>query len=519
MARLSGAAALALALALAAEAWADAGQAALDLPALERAAIRLGEPFQPDSAQIERFSAVVRPGDPGTISSQDASPEMILMRGQTFVLRDDLPYYGYAYLKEDDGYVVHPMRLGRFLLDNHMSPRIDAFVKAAGDVAVTLPNGGLAWYYPRHFLNARMLGPYLRYSGISQGTLLSGMTAVGLADPEVGLGPAKRVFAAMQFPFAEGGVNLADRAVLEMPSYHGAPEIILNGWLDALLHLADYVRETGDVEAKQFLDQNVAFLAEILPVFDDPEHRVSRYSDLSPYRLRLTLARPEDADGLRVLYLPRFDGLPSFVVPLTTLDNGGGKPSPYDNQIVATNGKVVHAWVSCSRLYTTYVLSPGASLGGTLETGVVDRQRAAPGFGGETVQLQGDVMPGGAYVLLDSTSDGLICGYPTNFAKNGDTNFYHVYHVLSLMLLARSIDDLALESERVLLEWAERWLAYVESADLPDGLKFSALDDVLKGANANQLRKEADSADELVAWARRRLAELATSDGAAQPPR
>jgi hypothetical protein len=496
----------------------SADQALVDLVALEAKAIRLEQPFQPTAGQVARFSAIVHPGDPGTMMSKDVSPEMILMRGHTFILRDHLPYYGYAFLEDEDAYVVHPMRLGRFLLDNRSSPEIDAFVAAARGVAVDLPNGGLAWYYPRHFLNARMLGPYLRYSGISQGTLLSGMTAVGLADPAVGLAPARRVFEAMRFPFEQGGVNLADRAILEMPSFRAAPEIVLNGWLDALLHLADFVRETGDRDASAFLAENVAFLAEVLPAFDVPEHRISRYSDLSPYRLRLTLERPQDAAGLRVLYLPRHDRLPSLLVPLTTLDNPG-KPSPYDNQIVATNGRVLHAWVSCSRLYTTYVLSPGASLAATVNTGVVDPLRSAPGVGGETVELEGRATGDGSYVVVDPSDARLTCGYPTNFMKNGDTNFYHVYHVVSLMLLARSIDDLPGPIERALLEWADRWLGYIETAELRAGLRFTSLDDILKGANAMQLRIEAESADELVSWARGRLSELAAASPAPGPAR
>ncbi|MEE4210227.1 MAG: D-glucuronyl C5-epimerase family protein, partial [Parvularcula sp.] len=253
------------------------------------------DPIQPDETVIERLEhrPTISARDEGTFKT-DGLP----YQGSAMV-ENYVPYYPYYALKEGSNRVIHPMAWGRFLLRNSKAESCAELVAAATNTASVLPNGGLAWYYPRYYDVSRMRGDQLKYSSISQGTILSGLMAMAQDCPQVTEAIARSAYKAMEWPFENGGINLADRAVLEMPSFAGPPEIILNGWIDAILHMRDYAAVTEDDDAWSFFERNIAFLVEVLPNFDAREVSISRYSDASPYRVKVELADAADVDSLQ----------------------------------------------------------------------------------------------------------------------------------------------------------------------------------------------------------------------------
>ncbi len=442
----------------------------------------LVEPVQPAPELIEKLEVSPALGDDGVRALRDFPQSDFPYRAADVLIKDSFPYYPYYSLQKDRNYVVHPMALGRFLLRNAQGAKAAALASAALSIAHELPNGGLAWYYPRHYRVARMLGEKLKYSSISQGTIVAGlsrMTEAGVVERDL----PKRAFAAMHWPFEKGGINLAGRALLEMPAFYGPPEIILNGWIDALIHTRDYAQLNDDAEALQLFKANVAFLVRIIGNFDARDAGLSRYSDVSPYRVKVRVASADDIRGLQLLYRPRIDGLPTIRVPLEPTKDPDNF-SMYDNQIVRQNGREAWVWLSCSQLYTTTLVSASSSLSLEVETGEIKRDRTAPGSGGKALKLEAQDSGPLRSVTL-SSDDGLICGYPTNFLKGGEINYYHVYHVVGLLLVAMSKELYPLE-RAALIEWAFKWKGDIDRIRRAEGLRFRELQDMLDDINANR---------------------------------
>jgi len=453
------------------------------------------EAVQPDRKLIELIEGTVSRSDSNTRPPTDFSIEEMPEQRLNLLMRQSIPYFNYYAQREADLFVIHPMRMGAFLVRNAGSTIASDFVGGVLSTASELPNGGLAWYYPRHYKVARMLGPRLRYSAISQGTLMSGLAAMSRATPLIDSYWSKAAFRAFLWPFERGGVNLADRAVLEMPLFAGPPEIILNGWIDALLHTRDYGELMQDNEAIEFFRKNVTFLVNILPIFDCREARISRYSDLSPYRAKITLGRPEDVDTLEVFYRPRIDGLPAIRIPLERTGNPDNF-SPYENQILRQAGRNAFVWLSCSQIYETVVVARTASMTAQIKTGVLDRKQASPGIHGETIHFDSKEENGLRYFSF-SPENGLWGGYPTNFAKDGIENFYHVYHIVALLLLA--VGNHVEQSQReVMINWVLRWMQDMYDIEDTENLRFRDPQAMLELVNKNQIRIEESNFNRLL---------------------
>jgi hypothetical protein len=440
---------------------------------------------QPGPELIDKIEARVTATDADvrmpTQLTNDEMPEQRL----NLLLRSHTPYFNYYAQLEKEVYVIHPMRMGAFLVRNAQSTISDKLVKGVLSIAYELPNGGLAWYYPRHFKVARMLGRRLKYSAISQGTLMAGLAAQAKANPDIDKGLSKAAFRALLWPYERGGVNLADRAVLEMPLFAGPPEIILNGWIDALLHTRDYAEAMHDDEAIAFFRRNIGFLVDILPLFDCRDAQISRYSDLSPYRAKISVARPEDVNTLEVLYRARIDGLPSIRVPLEKTHDPNNF-SPYENQILRQSGRNAFVWLSCSQLYETIVVAKSTSLSAEINTGVLDRKQASPGIYGKVVKFESLEENGKRYFSFSSNRE-FFGGYPTNFAKNAVENFYHVYHIVALLLLAVGKHIQQTERE-IFVGWALRWIEDMHFIEKNENLRFRDPQSMLELVNKNQIQ-------------------------------
>lgn len=458
--------------------------------AILRSAVKI-EPIQPPQKLVAAIEKVVTEGTPEVMRPKDFAHETFLPTGMDVLLDDCVPYFKYQYQKDVSGYILHPGRMARFIASSLNSPLLPNIVMKAEKLGFCLPNGGLAWYYPRHYNLARMTGNQLKYSGISQAALLSAFICANKVNNAVPARLANAAFMAMKWPYTHGGINLNDLAILEMPIFNGPPEIILNGWIDALLHIDDYVKLTRDEVASELLTGNLIFLSRVIKNFDCS--RLSRYSDTCPYRVKLLNLTSAAEGNVRLLYIPLQPGLDPIVVYPRVADND----SIYENHIIkkSTRGHV-EMWVSIGQNYDTWILAAGSALRAQINVGALSPQRSSPGSDGKRIDKNGIPLSDGLMGIRLSKEDGLIAGYPTNFIKNNE-NFYHVYHVVSLMLLAMRA-NMAKEVRKELLYWALKWREDMLYLSKTEGLKFRDCQSVLKGINGGIYAPQYSSFDDLL---------------------
>ena len=405
---------------------------------------------QPPRDLVEAISRVYRDED---------KAEVVLPKGTEglhIVLVDDVPFFPY-WQGEEGVYQFHPMGYGRFLSRLSCDEPVSKYLEAAVRTAHSLPNGGLLWYYPDNYRLSRFLGPDLTPSAISQGQILGAITNL---DQRCGLDLsylARRVFLGLAFSYYGGGVNLENRALLEFPLFRSAPEIILNGWLHALLYLKQYADYYKDSEAKKLLASNLEFLGQIIGSFHHEATGLSLYSDLCPYRVRIH-HEGGPPQRLFAFYRARVPGLSDLVFELAPIDHA--TRSPYDNQIITQTEKTTDIWISCSQHYETYLVAEGSSFSLTFNTGEYSPRQTTQGPRGEQVELVSREEGEYHVVHVTAVRDKLFCGYPTNFLKNGE-NYYHTYHIVALACILASF-DLPKNTRSNLKMWMEKWIQTVD---------------------------------------------------------
>ena len=428
---------------------------------------------QPGKELLKVISPVHRAGEEG-FEPVNTIPGL---KGVDGIISDDkIPLYPY-WQGEPGEYVFHPMAYGNFF--THIDCGVDAapYLKALVSTAHILPNGGLLWYYPDVFALSRFIGPDISPSAIGQGRLLGGIVQYAKRCGADMRQLARRIFKGLAFSYYEGGLNLNNAAQLEIPLFRSAPEVVLNGWIHSLFFIKDYVKYSGDKEAVALLKSNYAFLAKSLSRYHDERTGLSKYSDLVPYRVRLE----PGGDDYSALYVPR-SGFRDFVSDnlIFELKNLNSK-SPYDNQVVKTNKVYTLAWVACSSLYDTYLFRESGPFIVSLKTGVFSHKRSTPAGGGEEVVIESRQI--GPYHVAEVSSgrDRLFCGFPTNFSKWGRENYYHVYHVVSLLCLLAMEEDGAFgaEQRQEMKKWIKRWMQAVDE-HTDQGLQFTSYQQLLK---------------------------------------
>jgi len=410
----------------------------------------------------------------------------------------NIPYSWYPTVSEDGSVrIIHPGTVGRRLFE--LSGDEDAardYLEAVKDIAVTLPNGGLAYYYPRQVKISRLLGPDLAYSGMTAGDVLAGYVAVLRKHREASRWcNAREAYLALAFPWEQGGVNLGNRALLELPLFRSAPEVVLNGWLHALLFMGDYVQESSDGEAHDFMQNNLQFLSRTLSHYDDGACRLSRYSDCSPYRVSLAWDAKKEPD-FHVFYKSRLDDLDNVVVRLEFLDNPDGAPSLYDNQLIAPMRRpgFVTATITASQKYDTVLVSKSGPFSVTLDPGRHDWMATTPKPTGKRIKTESTESDGDELhtVNLSSAQLGLMGGCATSFTKFKRQNYYHMQHVVALLYLAETA-GCSKEVKDSYISYAEKWFEYAQRQDLPEGLSFAEPEDVMAALHRGKAIQHFDS--------------------------
>jgi len=379
------------------------------------------------------------------------------------ILYNGIPYS--QYLSE---WQFHPGRIAGYLTTQPIDPELLALARRVLELCVELPNGGLGLYYPKTISAARLQGSEYIYSGIAQGQLLAAFTRL-MKAPEAGepgewREAARRIALSMQFPFEMGGVCLDGNAILEVPNFRSCPEIVLNGWTDALIRLHDYLETVPDRDFAEFYERSLAALVQLLPSFDAPDAQLSRYSNLCPYVFRAHMSTPRTSRSVPpiiVEYSPCLAGWEAYRIdPLRSDD--GLRACAYDNRIEREARASLDLRLSASGLHDLHIHIEAECSHLSFDPGTFDKSTTIPAPTRQTRVLAPAVRSGDFTTFIVQPKElGLLCGCPTNFMKNGRENYYHVYHVVALYLLALTARDRA--QREALTDMAQRWERYVES--------------------------------------------------------
>jgi hypothetical protein len=322
----------------------------------------------------------------------------------------------------------------------------------------------------------RMIGKTLP-SAISQAQILAAIVDASVANGRYAV-LARAVFKGIAYDYYAGGVNLHQSALLEIPLFRSAPEIVLNGWLHALILVHHYAEWSGDPEARALLRSNVSFLTKIIDRFHDQRTGLSLYSDLGPYRVDI-LYEADHVPQLYVYYDSEHKELDDIVIPLEDTDKND--TSRYDNHIAVRKNGSLQAWINCSQNYGTYLVSGNGGIEVSLSTGQYDPKRATPDAGGSRINLASTSRGKWQVVDLASKRNELYCGFPTNFAaKSGKENYYHIYHIVALAYILATF-DLEEREAGTLERWMETWCDTIGYFEDEKGMRFSDFGSVLAG--------------------------------------
>ncbi|MFC2078044.1 hypothetical protein ACFLTM_04475 [Candidatus Bipolaricaulota bacterium] len=391
------------------------------------------------------------------------------------------------------------MALGTFLLQLRCDEDTEYYLDAALSTAHELPNGGVLWYYPDNYRLNRFLGPDLSPSAISQGRILGGLSRLD-ADCVIDLSEVtERVFLGLAFDYYNGGVCLEGSALLEIPLFRSAPEIILNGWLHALLHLHNYAKFYADPNALDLVQANLRFLSKILPTFHDEKTELSLYSDLSPYKVRVQ-HESGTPPHFAVFYAARTPELSDLRFDLAFISHDS--VSPYDNQIVRQSSSSTDVWISCSQQYDTYLVSD-QPITASMATGVYSPLRTMPGTGGQEILFASAPIGETHVIHVTSAREKLFAGSPTPFTKKGE-NYYHTQHIVALACILATF-DLEPDVRETFQARMERWIETIESyAAGCEDLVFTPFGGVLRDLVNHDIFRLTDQWDQLLGIARNR---------------
>jgi hypothetical protein len=329
------------------------------------------------------------------------------------------------------------------------------------------------------------------YSGLTQSHYLLLLDRVGRrADSSALRDAAQRVLRSLSIPWSEGGVLYErDRGavIAETP---GTPnDVVLNGWLTALVNLWEYADEASSQEARALFERNILALESMLPLFDVPALRNSRYGSAGYAYFRLLLPGGR-SDGARFavsagMEIPGEEGY-----RVTATAGTRWEPHVFAADLAATPvgagafgvaGRVLRLnlvlnYLSHPRPNVLRVKVDSATEGPVvlqLWRGSYDpRSTAATREPRWADVARGELSAGSTDLALPIPWDAAsLVAYPTSFLKRVGERFYNVYHFLHIDQLRRLH---AITGRPIFGEYAERWTGYVDSwpeLDVYDGVQ------------------------------------------------
>ncbi len=403
-----------------------------------------------------------------------------LREGARLILLED----GYPARLTKLGVVVHPMH-GRYLLDDLLRQHeakpaartLDAIRRTVSAVIGRAELRGsslLMWYEGGNA--SGLVGGRRHISGLPQAYYAALLARVAAITGNVGTGAAAdQFFEPLLTPMREGGVLYEGAPGPSLAMVPMAPrDWILNGWLSMLVSADQFAAERSSADARELVRANIGTLIEVLPAFDAPAQRLSRYMLPGMLTLRLSFSAAVESVALHDLRISIPDEPTDVPIPLR--DASGWEPRIVRADVAAGRdprevvpmfrGLRMVALLSRAPLPKPNVLrfrvstprpmeiTVTAFIGSyaPLKSSTVHRQWAPLG----TVDVEGgehDVAVSLPYEPID------LFSYPTNFVRRfggRQLNTYHGTHIVRLDQLAERTGS------RTLRTWAERWRSYVD---------------------------------------------------------
>lgn len=250
---------------------------------------------------------------------------------------------GYPGRREEARVWAHPLYGAYALLDylDQMERRPSAELRGAlsrvagAAVARMRPHeDALVFWYEQDDDNSRAAQPY--YSGLTQSHYAAHLARAGvvLGDPSL-MQAAHSAFASLTIPVEKAGVYSAGLSGPHIAELSQQPRnYILNGWQSALAAIVQYANLTSRADARQLARDSAQEMARLLPLYDAPALRNSRYS-LSGFVYARLIFRGADRSGVTLgrvrLAIPGEGVLP--------VDRVGG--SRWDNHVLPQDVEAV----------------------------------------------------------------------------------------------------------------------------------------------------------------------------------
>lgn len=450
----------------------------------------LNEKIKTDLNEKELFGKILFEGEEGFDFS-------LYGNDQKTIVYDGVIYSRYWQLKDKKAYVLHPMVFGRYVFNNSDSlSQNEDFKKAINSISYNLPGTkSKAFYYPDYYPLNRMSGPDLMYSAISQSEILAGIIKLEQKNNNYRL-LVDSIKEALLLDYYKGGVNLSNKALLEIPLFRSSPEIILNGWLHALLHLNDYCRIYEDSAAIEILKSNINFLSQNISDWYNEDLNISLYSNTTPYYLKIKTIDSYLPNHAIVNYTSLVEGFKNQRVTLFTDDTS--HYGAYDNHFRNVKDSSANVYLTFSTMFDTKLLMC-KEFSVEFNVGEYIPLKSTPNLKGETIKLQSIYDEENKYYYVDfnSIKEKLFLGYPTNFNKANKKNYYHVQHILAMLYLAHYSPYIADDIKRTLIETSKTWYYNTLKYKYMDISKFEKPQKVLDGILRGKVIIDTDSATEL----------------------
>jgi hypothetical protein len=403
-----------------------------------------------------------------------------LREGAQLILLED----GFPARLTAAGIVVHPMH-GRYILEDLIrqyaarpSERLlAAILRTAAAIigrAELRGTSRLMWY--EGGAAGSLLGGQRYISGLPQAYYATLLARVATISGDVRFAQAAdEFFAPLLTATRSGGVLYEGRPG---PSLAMAPmeprDWILNGWLSMLVSVGQFAAERPSPDAADLFAANVRTLIRMLPAFDAPEQRLSRYMLPGMLLLRLSFSTAIDGIVLSDLRVKIPDEPHEIAIPLRETSGWQPRVLPHDAvrgrgvaEIVPKfRGLRMMALLSrapfprSNRLHfqiksprpvtiglTAYIGSYAPLKSATVDRTWIELATVKVAAGSRNV---GVPLP---YEPID------LFSYPTNFAHTfggKHLNTYHGTHIVRLTQLAK------MTGNRTLAFWARRWRDYVD---------------------------------------------------------
>lgn len=311
------------------------------------------------------------------------------------------------------------------------------------------------------------------YSGLTQGYYAIHLAQAGhlLGDSEL-VEASERVFASLTVPVEKKGVLSPGQLGPSIAELSQEPNsYILNGWQSTLTAIVEYATLTGSDDAMHLAHQSANEMARLLPLYDAPALRNSRYG-LSGFVYARLVFRGFDPASVTVrdarVATPGEPCLPvtkvggrrweNHVLPQDVADVDSTVFRPVGNVLRLNLVLSRISFPQVNRLYCV-VTSPGGVVDVQLHRGRYDPLTASQ-VESEWVTVARVDCPEGATILdvplpWDAAD---LASYPTNFVKRIEgkpTNVYHLIHINRLRQLSE------MTGVGIHAEWADTWLRYV----------------------------------------------------------